>query len=281
MERTSYCIYSAESSQFEKETRPAAAKIQTLGMDASFLENCMVTEAGWYREDCFEPEMVKHPSSEVLMFLGSDPSRPADLNATIEIWLENDKITMTQCCAVFIPAGVAHGKVKVENLTAPVAYYSVQPGTDAYVAEPAEANAPEGTYAHYMVERFEPSNGYTPNAPEGLLTPLVWIDGGRIDSAPYAEAVWFNRSSDEGPAPHTHDYDEFLSFLGTDPANPTDLGCTIEFFVEGERIDISQSCLIYIPAGVVHNPFYIRNMTRPILHTSGYAGTDYQRTTED
>lgn len=281
MERTTYCMYPGESSAFDEAAELGGARVQMLGMDQAFLPGCMVTAAGWYKEDCFDPKMVKHNSNEVLMLLGSDHDNPNELNAEVEIWIENDKLVVDQCCAVFIPAGAAHGKMAVRNLKAPVAYYYVQTDTDTFVEEPAEATAPEGTYANHYVYRFEPSSGYMPNAPEGLLTPLVWIDGGRIPNAPYGEAVWFNKNSEEGPEAHTHVYGEFLSFFGTDPENPADLGCVVEFYLQGERIDIEQSCLMYIPEGVVHGPFYIRNMTRPILHTSGYAGTDYQRTAQE
>ncbi len=277
MKREDYCIYSSESASFQKAVDPADARVQVLGMDKSFFKDCMVTESGWYLEDCFEPEMVKHESGEVLMLLGSDKSHPDELNANVEIWIENDKITMNKCCAVFIPAGAAHGKMKITNLKAPIAYYSVQTTTDTYKAVAAEATAAAGSFANNMCERFEPSNGYVPAAPAGVLTLLVWIDSGRIESAPYAEAVWFNCSTTEGPEAHTHSYGEFLSFIGTDPSNPADLGCTIEFYLDGQRIDIIESTLMFIPAGVSHGPFYIHDMVRPILHTSGYAGGDYQR----
>lgn len=277
MEEKSGFVCRATSAVFESTVEPSSAHVQILGMDKTILSNCMVTGSGWYKEDCCDERVVRHSSDEVLMFLGGDIENPDDLNAEIEIWLENDRLVLDRCCAVYIPAGVAHGKLRVSNLEKPVAYYFVQTTTDEYDAEPAEPVAPAGTYAGHVVEDFRPSSGVMPNAPEGLLTLLVWIDGGRIESAPYAEAVWFNRSSNEGPEPHVHDYGEFLSFIGSDPEHPEDLGCSIDFYVQGEKVQITQSCLIYIPAGVEHCPFYIHDMVRPILHTSGYAGSDYRR----
>lgn len=277
MNREDYRLYAADSVQFGTVGEPADAHIQVLGMDKSFLPGCMVTGAGWYKSDYHDQKMIKHNSDQVLMFLGGDHDHPNDLNATVTLQIENDTLTLDQCCAVFIPAGVAYGNLRVSNVKMPVAYYFVQTQTDTYEETPAEPTAPAGTYANHFVERFEPSNGYVPGAPAGLLTPLVWIDGGRIENSPYGEAVWFNRSSDEGPEAHTHTYGEFLSFLGTDPEHPEDLGCTVEFYIDGEPVDIEQSSLLYIPAGVSHSPFYIHNMTRSILHTSGYAGSDYER----
>ena len=277
MEREDCRVYAEGSARFARTVEPAGAYEQVLGMDASNLPGCMVTEAGWYRRDCEEPDMVSHGSPEVIMFLGSDREHPNELNAQIEFWIENDRLTLTQSCAVFVPAHAAHGRIRVKGLTAPVAVYSVQTQTDVFAAIPAVASAQAGAFAGNAVERFEPSNGKLPNAPAGLLTLIVWIDGGRIAQAPYAEAVWFNRETEEGPEPHTHDYGEFLSFIGTDPDHPEDLGCEVEFLIEGEPVVLTRSCLLYIPAGIRHCPFVIRNMTRPILHTSGYAGSEYQR----
>ena len=281
MDREGYRVYRAGSAAFGSSVEPQDAHVQVLGMDKSILPGCMVTGAGWYKGACYDETMVKHASDEVLMFLGGDHDDPDELNAEIELWLENDKLTLTRCCAVYIPAGVAHGKLRISNLKKPVAYYLVQTTTDEYVATPAEATAPAGTYANYAVEDFKPSNGFMPGAPEGLLTLLVWIDGGRIEGAPYGEAVWFNRSSDQGPECHIHDYGEFLSFIGSDPENPEDLGCTVDFYIQGEKVEVKESCLIYVPAGIDHCPFYIHDMVRPILHTSGYAGSDYQRTSAE
>lgn len=277
MGREAYRIYPCDSAAFPHTVEPADAYKQVLGMDASFMPGCMVTEAGWYTQNCSEPAMVAHDSDKVIMFLGSDRDHPNELNAQIELWIENDKLVLDQSCAVFVPAHTAHGNMTIRNLAAPVAVYTVQTTTDTYEAQPAVPSAPKGTYATHVVERFEPSNGQLPNPPEGLLTFIVWIDGGRIAQAPYAEAVWFNINSTEGPEPHTHDYGEFLSFIGTDVEHPEDLGCEIDFYIDGEPITLTQSCLLYIPAGVEHAPFYIRNMKRPILHTSGYAGSEYQR----
>ena len=277
MDRETYRIYSGQSPRFEKNVVPVGARVQVLGLDKSLIPGCMVTEAGWYKQDCIIPGLVKYASGKVILFMGSDRERPNELNAEIEFWIENDKFTLTQSCAVWVPAGAACGNVRVSNLKKPVSFFAVQPTTDVDVPEPAEATAAPGTYAANMVERFEPSNGKLPNAPEGLLTLVVWIDGGRIAGAPYAEGVWFNKVNDEGPEPHTHDYDEFLSFIGTDVEHPEELGCEVDFYIEDEPVKLTESCLLYVPAGVKHSPFFIHNMTRPILHTSGYAGGDYQR----
>jgi hypothetical protein len=53
------------------------------------------------------------------MFVRGKPDDPVNLNAEIELWIENDKLTLTTTSFVFIPAGAAHGKVEFRNVTKP------------------------------------------------------------------------------------------------------------------------------------------------------------------
>ena len=51
----------------------------------------------------------------ILVFIGSDLEDPENLNAEIELWLENDRLVLTKTCIVFIPAGIAHGRMEVKT----------------------------------------------------------------------------------------------------------------------------------------------------------------------
>ncbi len=64
---------------------------------------------------------------------------------------------------------------------------------------------------------------------------------------------------------HTHDFDEVLCFIGSDPDNPRDLGAEIEFHIDGEPHTFSKNTTIYIPKGVPHCPFYHKRVDRPFL----------------
>jgi hypothetical protein len=91
------------------------------------------------------------------------------------------------------------------------------------------------------------------------------------------ETVWFKTSNDTGPAPHEHDFDEFIGFIGSDPDRPDELGARIQFYVEDKPVTVTKSCLVYIPRGVRHSPIIIPEMERPIFHFSGGNGGDYAR----
>ena len=109
-------------------------------------------------------------------------------------------------------------------------------------------------------------------------TRVMYLDSEVIEGAFYVECVWFwpTDKEDKGsPAPHTHDYDEVLAFFGTSRDDLNDLGAIIEFWVDGERNLMNQSFMAFIPAGVVHNPLNILQITRPIFHFATGQGKSY------
>ena len=109
-------------------------------------------------------------------------------------------------------------------------------------------------------------------------TRVMYLDSEVIEGAFYVECVWFwpTDKEDKGsPAPHTHDYDEVLAFFGTNQDDLNDLGAIIEFWIDGEKNLMNQSFLAFIPAGVVHNPLNILQITRPVFHFATGQGKSY------
>jgi hypothetical protein len=254
------------------------ARVNVVLMDGSVVNGCMFNKACWYIMSCKEPGLVKHNSDEVMFFIGGDTENPENLNATIDIWIENDKLTLTKTCAVFVPGGAAHGNLEVRNLTKPFFHYTCHLNASYYETLPAEASADPGTYDKHCVEKYAPVNGKFPEAPEGFIKFLLFLDDKRLKGAPYAEAVWFCTTNDTGPAPHVHDdFDEFIGFIGSDPMHPEELNGEINLYIEDEKISVTKSCLVYIPRGLRHSPLYVPKLERPIIHFSGGNGGEYAR----
>jgi mannose-6-phosphate isomerase-like protein (cupin superfamily) len=70
---------------------------------------------------------------------------------------------------------------------------------------------------------------------------------------------------------HHHDTDEYLFFLGsTFPDLVGSFDAEIEYFMgkEYERHVITQATVLYIPAGVEHNPCNIRRVGKPLFFTA-------------
>lgn len=70
---------------------------------------------------------------------------------------------------------------------------------------------------------------------------------------------------------HHHDTDEYLFFLGsTFPDLVGSFDAEVEYFLgpEYERHIITQACVLYIPAGLEHNPCDIRRVGKPLFFTA-------------
>ena len=67
--------------------------------------------------------------------------------------------------------------------------------------------------------------------------------------------------------PHTHDFDEYLVFLGGDLRDPFDFDATVELSMgdEEEVCLIEQATIVHIPAGFVHTPLTFKRVDKPIL----------------
>ena len=102
------------------------------------------------------------------------------------------------------------------------------------------------------------------------LGPVVArLDNDVFEGSNFYYIHWVMPSNDPpmavGHPPHIHKEAELLFHIGTDPDNPGDLGAEVEMFMgpELERYVITQSCVIYIPAGFIHAPWRPYKTTRP------------------
>ena len=58
--------------------------------------------------------------------------------------------------------------------------------------------------------------------------------------------------------PHSHPYDQFLFYIGSDPDNPQDLGAEIEITLGDEIYTFDKSAVVYIPKDVIHTERHLR-----------------------
>jgi hypothetical protein len=67
-------------------------------------------------------------------------------------------------------------------------------------------------------------------------------------------------------SPHSHEFDELVTLFGTNPDDTRDLGGEVEFWIEDEKYELTNSCLIFIPKGTKHCPIIFHKVERPIFH---------------
>ena len=224
----------------------------------------------WIAADLTTDGLLAHDTDELHMFVGGDPANHEALGATIDFQIENDHLVFSETSFVFVPAGCAHNIVSVKDLKRPLLHYIMHVSAGSYAARPATATAPAGKYAGNRVVRYERGDGITPQAPEGFLTFLLWIDGAKLPGAPYTESVWFHTVNDSGPENHIHDdLDEFVAFIGSDPDHPEELNGDVSFLIDGETVHTTKSTLVYVPRQVSHSPILVHELEKDILHFSG------------
>lgn len=77
--------------------------------------------------------------------------------------------------------------------------------------------------------------------------------------------------------PHAHDYDQFLFFIGGDPANMGDFGAEVALCLgeEQELHLITKTSAVHIPKGLVHGPLIYRKVDRPIMFVDAFLAAGY------
>ena len=114
---------------------------------------------------------------------------------------------------------------------------------------------------------------------------VLYLDNNVAEGAFYMECVWImprpagQVSSDPnrkvGTEAHAHDYDEVIAFIGTDNNDPYDLGAEAELWLGDEKHIINKTCLVYIPAGLMHCPLTFLRVDRPVFHYTTGPGKMY------
>jgi len=130
---------------------------------------------------------------------------------------------------------------------------------------------PESAYAKYIVTQLKLPDSVSNAAPdpEKYRQRILYLDNEVVEGAFYFSSGWYFKATDIQQAEaHTHDFDEVVAFFGTNPENPSDLCGEIEFWLGGEKHMIDKSCLIFVPSGMSHCPYWVRRVDRPIIHFS-------------
>ena len=270
-----YMVMAGQTPDRKSPFVPADAFRPVTWMDSDTNETNMFNEAFWIVGDCESSEFFSTGSAELYAFISGDINDPGNLNADIEMWIENDRLELRSTSIVLVPAGAAHGRIKFTGVKHPVFCYHVLLSSGKLNAVPALAKMAKGSFSREknVVERYERVDGTVPFQPfEGFLKLLLWIDGEKLPGAPYMESVWFCKPKPERDAmdiPHTHEFDEFLGIIGSDPDHPEELNGEAHIWVDGEELVTTKSFLLCVPRGMHHCPMLITKMDRPMIHFTG------------
>ena len=88
---------------------------------------------------------------------------------------------------------------------------------------------------------------------------------------------WPETKGEDGVVkPHTHDFDEILAYVGTDPKDPYNLNGEVEVWIDGNQNILNRSFVAFIPKGIEHGPLTIKRVDKPIFHFSVGMSKKYQ-----
>jgi hypothetical protein len=121
----------------------------------------------------------------------------------------------------------------------------------------------ERKYEKYIITDAEP------NDPElNFMRKRLLLSNDRIIPGALAvNCVWYFKGSDKVTTKaHTHDCDEIIGFIGTNPDDFHDLAGEVEMWLGDEKYLLTKSSLVFAPKGLVHCPLIIRKAERPIFH---------------
>ncbi len=70
-----------------------------------------------------------HDFDEILGFFGSKMDNPRDLDAEIELWLEDEQYFITKSALVYVPRGMKHLPLYFRRIGSPVLFFTSGNGT--------------------------------------------------------------------------------------------------------------------------------------------------------
>lgn len=132
-----------------------------------------------------------------------------------------------------------------------------------------------GEYGKYFVQRLQVPDGAVPEDFKPIYATfakrILWMDGDVCPGAFQMNTAWYHSIPERDPLFDTHvhdDTDELIGFFGSDPVHPYELNAVLEIDLGGETHRLDKTTLIYVPAGLPHNPLRIIEVKKPIFHFS-------------
>ena len=139
----------------------------------------------------------------------------------------------------------------------------------------------ETKYGKYILTRPQawvpPGDLSDKMPPTERRTQILYVDDRFLRGASlWVECNWIWPGSYESPSPpHTHDFDELMAFIGSNPEDTSDLCGEIELWLGDEKHILTKSCVVFVPKGLKHCPLNFLRVDRPVFHFTTGPGTMY------
>ena len=125
---------------------------------------------------------------------------------------------------------------------------------------------------------------WSPQFDDHEAARLLSMDSEVIKDAFYMETAWFfpgdwpkNKGDIGTIKAHTHEFDEIIAWVGSDPNDKYNLNGEVEVWIDGKQNLLDRSFLCFVPAGVEHGPIKINRIEKPMFHFTAGMGRKYAK----
>jgi hypothetical protein len=99
-------------------------------LDNEVLPGAFYVECLWKwkaSQEVYTTKPHTHDFDEVIAFFGTNPEDPFDLYGEVELWLDDEKLTITRSCLVFVPKGMKHCPLVFKRVDRPIFHFTTGP----------------------------------------------------------------------------------------------------------------------------------------------------------
>jgi hypothetical protein len=229
---------------------------------------------GYYsKPGAYRNEGLMHPYDTCLTFVGLDPEKPNYLGAEIEISLgaNSEKYLFDVPSIVCVPKDMPFGPIVAKKVEKPYAHYAIGlSGTYEAKKVPAPAKFSESREHEHLIKKLSASamGDVTKMTGPGNAFWIAWPKAKALEGFNVNFSWGFYNGLGnwhrEGFDPHVHVGDEFLVFVGLDPAKPQYLGSDIDLYMgrEKEVHTFDVPMVAVCPSMFVHAPIITRKVDK-------------------
>jgi len=120
--------------QTQREADNYLDSFHLLSLNDSVAKGALYFDAVWMQvlhgDDGFQVEVQhSHDFDEIIGFFSSKQNDLRDLDAEIELWLEDEQYFITKSAVIFVPKGMNHLPLYFRRVGSPVLFFTVGNGT--------------------------------------------------------------------------------------------------------------------------------------------------------
>ncbi len=111
----------------------------------------------------------------------------------------------------------------------------------------------------------------------GVVTAVLEGPQGWSGISPRITWKYISKPAAMDEKPHSHDFEEWMIFLGGNASEPHDFGAEFEISLgeEGEKHTVDKASVVFIPKGFTHSAVTFTKVDKPIVYASIYLAPEY------